>query len=133
MNILEWLFLTSLLASFFSPCQPLQDTEHFNLKWTRDGSPEKHTFKLSQPTDDPEDLSILLSDGVIATHSKTVNRYQVFRVDRVLDFSSWSRLGHNIAQHLKSFRPNRYPHFQNFVSREDLIHEYYMQGNTTFL
>ena len=76
-------------------------------------------------------LQLLLTDAPLATLHQRVPKYQIFRYDQVVDFSSWAQLGYNVQAQLGRFKKETLVYHQDFISHASFKYEYRFVRNLT--
>ena len=113
---------------FFLACSVLKLESLSHLHWEGSQVPEKHTFQLS---DSGQKVSLLLADAPIFSLHTSVNKYQLYRIDRLLDFSTFSQMGLNLKLQLSRFSRAHLNHHDGFSSAPSFQNEIFVASNLT--
>ena len=114
-----WLFLA---------CSILKLEASLKLHWEGHQVPEKHTFQFSNSG---QKISLLLADAPVFSLHTSVNKYQLYRIDRLLDFSTFSQMGLNLKLQLSRFSKAHLNHHDGFSSAPSFQNEIFTASNLT--
>ena len=110
-----WCFLACSIVKLFA-------TE---FRWNGAQQPEQHTFQFS---DTGQSVKMLLSDAPVFSLHSSVSKFQVYRIDRILDFSSFARLGLNLKSQLSRFDKEHLHQHDGFISDLNFHFEFFLQS-----
>ena len=116
------------LLWLFIACSVIKLEATSTLHWEGSQTPEKYTFQFSKSD---QKVSLLLSDAPIFSLHSSVNKYQLYRIDRLLDFSSFSQMGLNLKLQLSRFSRAHLNHHDGFLSAPSFRNEIFVTSNLT--
>ena len=75
---------------------------------------------------------LTLSDAPVIRHSKLEQKYQIFQLSQLVDFSNISIAGQNLKTQLDRFSGKTTEVFEGFYSRSTFMFEFYVQHNLSY-
>ena len=76
---------------------------------------------------------LTLTDAPVIRYSKLEQKYQVFQLSQLVDFTDLSLAGQNLKTQLSRFSGKTTEVFQEFFSRSTFMHEFYIKDDLSFL
>ena len=100
------------------------------LEWHPSLQNSVHDLNLPIPS---QTTSLTLTDAPVIRYSKLEQKYQVFQLSQLVDFTDLSLAGQNLKTQLNRFAGKTTEVFQDFFSRSTFMHEFYIKDDLSFL
>ena len=127
MRLQGWFYLTCLYSLLSGQSNNLSPQ---SLIWDGISQPQKHSLHLEP--DKKFTLEILLGDAPVVTLHHRLPKYQIFKVDRLIEFTDWSLLGYNTQRQIHRFSADQLTFHDGFHSRTGSQFEFNFKEGLTF-